>query len=168
MSGRGGWRVAAWSRELARGRIESDAGVLDFDGACALVADFQLGEAVEVELTGRPGAFRVAKIWPAGFRSPLAAAPVELSAGCRDAIAALGDMLDGVQIQLTLVELRDGTARFELTDRDWPAPHGHVLGAATFAQVSYVQMPVTSTAFAVVRATSWNAIAGTGAGATTR
>ena len=67
-----GWNIIEWSRERARGRVESDAGVLDFDGAVADVDDFRVGEAVELELVADGTTYRVVRIWPvdARYRPP--------------------------------------------------------------------------------------------------
>jgi len=59
------WTVKSWDRERARGVIVShQLGDLVFDGAASLVADFKIGEAVEVELEARAEGFHVKRIWP--------------------------------------------------------------------------------------------------------
>ena len=71
----GGWRVTAWDAVLARGTVESGVGALPFDAAVADVADFRLGEEVDVRLVSRDGAFVVANVRPVGWRDPPAPTP---------------------------------------------------------------------------------------------
>ncbi len=64
------WRIVEWSREEARGRIESvqdrtvRAPEMEFDGSVALVDDFESGELVHIELETVNGSHRVSRIWP--------------------------------------------------------------------------------------------------------
>ena len=64
------WRIVEWSREKARGTIESDqesgvrAGPMVFDGAVALVDDFEVGELVHIEVEAVGEEHRVVRIWP--------------------------------------------------------------------------------------------------------
>ncbi len=64
------WRIVEWSREKARGRIESvqdrtvRAPDMEFDGSAALVDDFEAGELVHIELETVNGSQRVSRIWP--------------------------------------------------------------------------------------------------------
>ena len=60
-----GWRVKAWDRALARGVVTSkQVGDLPFDGSVALVDDFSVGEAVEINVTRDGETYRVTKVWP--------------------------------------------------------------------------------------------------------
>jgi hypothetical protein len=67
------WRIASWSRALGRGTIESEHyRDVPFDGACADVDDFRVGELVIVETESVAGALRVARVSPdePRFRAP--------------------------------------------------------------------------------------------------
>ncbi|MEZ4329257.1 MAG: hypothetical protein R3B40_28775 [Polyangiales bacterium] len=63
-----GWKIIEWSQERARGRVESGAGVLDFDAAIADVDDFRVGESIELELVRDGATYRVLRIWPVAMR----------------------------------------------------------------------------------------------------
>ena len=152
----GGWRVTAWSTEHGRGRIASDVGELDFDGHVAVVADFTVGEAVDVGLARDGASYRVTRIAPSGFRSPLAAAPpAPLTPAWRDAIAEIGALLQADMHDLSVAELRDGTLRIEVVDHEWDRR----LGTISFDGVRYVQLPTRSCGFARVRGATWRSIA---------
>jgi hypothetical protein len=59
------WRILEWSRELGRGAIGSTHFArVEFDGGCADVDDFVIGEPVHVELEGTEGPMRVRRVWP--------------------------------------------------------------------------------------------------------
>ncbi len=114
-----GWRIKSWSRELGRGEIESDAGVLPFDGHVAEVGDFHIGEPVEIVLERG----RVTRIWPPAFQPVLPGdhEPVaELTPGWRAGLAALenlGAYIFGWRKHEDVVELTFGTATLGATAR---------------------------------------------------
>src|SRR6476661_540388 len=89
-----GWTIKSWERERARGVIASrQVGDLAFDGAAALVDDFRVGEAVEVELERRADGLHVKRIWPDDPRfvprSDLPATAPELARALASRIASV-------------------------------------------------------------------------------
>ena len=147
-----GWRIVEWSRELGRGRIESEAGSLDFDGAVALCDDFAIGEPVEIQLERTPdGWSRVRRVAPLSYRSALPAFD-ELSPGWIAELAVLNRLIAGSLVRLLLLEANDDRLRLEVQHSEWPPPSMPLLGEAVFLDVAYIHLPTSSDTFHHVRA----------------
>lgn len=143
MGGMSLWKISAWSREHARGAIES-AGFhesIEFDAAVALVDDFTLGEEVEVELEHEGSSVRVLKIWPQRSRPNIAAVkqkplPEHMTAAIQTFSRHLADVgpsctLEVAAASTNVIELV--ISRTTLHDRD-------VIGAVRFLRPAYAQL----------------------------
>jgi hypothetical protein len=146
-----GWRIVAWSREQGRGRIESDVGVLDFDGHVAMVSDFVVGEEVEVSLEPRGDSYVVRRIWPASPPPPLPA-PDEVPESWRPVIDELSRALSGSDRAVELAAFDQGALRLVVHDQR------SVRVELVLAEVEYLQLPRWGN-FARVHAATWEQVA---------
>jgi hypothetical protein len=128
------WRIAAWSRELARGRVDSDAGAFDFDGHVALVGDFTIGEPVSIEIVD--GRVTKVDLVPVPRLSPT------LTPEWTSAIDSLSRAFAARDTDLHVVELRDECLRVEIRSADTQTL------TATFSGVRFVQLPLPRARFA--------------------
>jgi hypothetical protein len=112
------WRILEWSREHGRGAITSPHfSRVEFDGSCAEVDDFVVGETVHVQVEGAGFSLRVQRIWPdlPRFRAPAGAEDVpeldqDLRARAESPIASANGWSD------MRVALEPDRVRLELDD----------------------------------------------------
>ena len=136
------WTIKRWNRELARGVITCpQLGDVLFDGSVAMVADFRLGEVVEVKLDGQAPNLQVSRIWPDDPRfaprenvpsSAPSLAP-EVVSRVASALALIPDLLDFRVISL------EGDLVVRGDDNCFA--YGHLV-EVRFRSVEYVELPM--------------------------
>ena len=145
------WRIRSWERDRGRGSIESEHSeqVFEFDASIAMVDDFRVGEAVEIELKRKDGGLVVARIEPVASRPRPGASGVELPEAVRADVEHANRILAESLAAVTIASY--GTHNPTMTERlvlrvyhgEWPPPSRPIYGNLSFVEVAYLQMPVT-------------------------
>ncbi|HEY4175428.1 MAG TPA: hypothetical protein VGM90_01290 [Kofleriaceae bacterium] len=144
-----GWKIVEWSREKARGAIESNVGRLPFDGHVALVDDFRIGETVEIRLMN--GA--VTRIAPISARSVVENIPANWPH--YDKLLARFSSHMGMGSDLVIVGAGGDRLELELWDHEWWPPSVPALAKVTFHEVTYVQLEMRTERFSRITARAW-------------
>jgi hypothetical protein len=141
-----GWRIAEWSCERGRGKIESDAGMLEFDRKVAEVDDFAIGESVSIRLVDG----EVINVTPTTRPrvSLMSGIPVALGWTWKRSLMRLSRALAEDDTDLAVVDLVDGHLRLRVESRDW----SRELATATLGGVSGIQLPTSYEYFRSVSA----------------